>query len=306
MTSNSTNSAALQSPAEAAIPLLDDWFDPIEAGRRDRVRGFIQGMIEAELEAALSRRRYARRPAAAPENADGASGVTGHGMATDRGRCWGPSGGSRSRCRGPGSPPRRARQPSGRARRCGPTSGEPSRPISPIAGAYLAGTNTRRVRRALSAVFGGAGRQGYGEPGLAEGESRLGRLEWPLARRGADRPRDPRRHRGAGPARSEGPPRSCCWSCSACVRSARSCCWPSRTWGARPARRSAPSSTISSGAGCVSRTSWWSTAGPGCSRRWPHSGATCRPNAARSTSTATCWPMLPNAGMRRFRPTIPT
>ena len=61
MTSNSTNSAALQSPAEAAIPLLDDWFDPIEAGRRDRVRGFIQGMIEAELEAALSRRRYARR-----------------------------------------------------------------------------------------------------------------------------------------------------------------------------------------------------------------------------------------------------
>src|SRR3984893_17027302 len=26
-----------------------------------------------------------------------------------------------------------------------------------IAGAYLAGTNTRRVRRALSAVFGGAG-----------------------------------------------------------------------------------------------------------------------------------------------------
>ena len=38
------------------------------------------------------------------------------------------------------------------------------------------------------------------------------------------------------------------------MRSARSCCWPSRTWGARPARRSAPSSTISSGAGCVSRT----------------------------------------------------
>jgi hypothetical protein len=29
MTSNSTNSAALQSQAETAIHLLDDWFDPI-------------------------------------------------------------------------------------------------------------------------------------------------------------------------------------------------------------------------------------------------------------------------------------
>ena len=34
--------------------------------------------------------------------------------------------------------------------------------------------------------------------------------------------------------------------------------------------------------------------------------ATCRPNAARSISTATCSPMLPNACMRRSRPTIPT
>src|SRR5713101_3869763 len=78
MTSNSTNSAALQSQAETAIHLLDNWFDPIEAGLRDRVREFIQGMIEAELEAALSRRRYARRPKEASANADGASGITGH------------------------------------------------------------------------------------------------------------------------------------------------------------------------------------------------------------------------------------
>ena len=55
-------------------------------------------------------------------------------------------------------------------------------------------------------------------------------------------------------------------------------------------RRGAPFSTISSGAGCVSRSSWWSTAGPGWSRRWPQSGATCRPGAVRSTSTATCSP----------------
>ena len=59
-----------------------------------------------------------------------------------------------------------------------------------IAGAYLAGTNTRRVRRALAAVFGGA-QQRYREPGVAKGESRLGCLEFPLARRGTDRPPDP-------------------------------------------------------------------------------------------------------------------
>src|SRR6266446_9375736 len=35
-------------------------------------------MIESELEAALSRPRYARRRKEACENADGASGITGH------------------------------------------------------------------------------------------------------------------------------------------------------------------------------------------------------------------------------------
>ena len=58
MTNNSTTSPALQSEAETAVPLLDDWFDPIEAGLRERVREFIQAMIESELEAALSRPRY--------------------------------------------------------------------------------------------------------------------------------------------------------------------------------------------------------------------------------------------------------
>jgi len=44
-----------------AVHLLDDWFDPIEAGLRDGVREFIQTMIKAELEAALSRPRYSGR-----------------------------------------------------------------------------------------------------------------------------------------------------------------------------------------------------------------------------------------------------
>jgi hypothetical protein len=62
MTNNSMKSLALQSEAETAVHLLDDWFDPIEPGPRGRVRELIQAMIESELEAALSRPRYARRP----------------------------------------------------------------------------------------------------------------------------------------------------------------------------------------------------------------------------------------------------
>src|ERR1700747_2853049 len=67
MTNNSTKLPVLGSEGEIAVGLLDEWFDPIEAGLRDRVRDFIQTMIEGELEAVLSRPRYARRPKADPE-----------------------------------------------------------------------------------------------------------------------------------------------------------------------------------------------------------------------------------------------
>jgi transposase-like protein len=36
------------------------WFDPIEAGLRDCIRGFIETMLEEELTAALGRARYRR------------------------------------------------------------------------------------------------------------------------------------------------------------------------------------------------------------------------------------------------------
>src|ERR1700746_4138161 len=77
MTTNSTKLPVLGSDGEIAVGRLDEWFDPIEAGLRDRVRDFIQMMIESELEAVLSRPRYARRPKADPEN-NGAIGVAGH------------------------------------------------------------------------------------------------------------------------------------------------------------------------------------------------------------------------------------
>ena len=56
-----TKSDSSQPAAETAVYLFDDWFDPIEAGVRDRVRGFIEAMIEGELDAALMRPRYGRR-----------------------------------------------------------------------------------------------------------------------------------------------------------------------------------------------------------------------------------------------------
>jgi len=36
------------------------WFDPIEAGIRDRVRGFIEELLEQEVTAALGRYRHER------------------------------------------------------------------------------------------------------------------------------------------------------------------------------------------------------------------------------------------------------
>jgi hypothetical protein len=68
----------LQSEGETAVHLLDDWFDPIEAGLRDRVREFIQAMIESELETALARPRYGRRPRMGAENTDGPGGIAGY------------------------------------------------------------------------------------------------------------------------------------------------------------------------------------------------------------------------------------
>jgi len=155
MTSNSTKLPVLGSDAEIAAGFLDEWFDPIEAGLRDRVREFIQTMIESELEAVLSRPRYARRPKADPKN-DGAGGVAGHRHGHRSRSLLGTFG--RVEIAVP-----RARLDTAE----GKTTEWKSKALrayqrrtkqadSLIAGAYLAGTNTRRVRRGLAAVFGGA------------------------------------------------------------------------------------------------------------------------------------------------------
>lgn len=63
MTKTTTRTAAVA----ADIMLLDDWFDPIEGGVRERLRGFIETMLEEELDGALSRPRYGRRQASQNE-----------------------------------------------------------------------------------------------------------------------------------------------------------------------------------------------------------------------------------------------
>src|SRR5262244_3855283 len=183
MTNNSTTSPALQSEAETTVHLLDDWFDAIEVGLRERVREFIQAMIESELETALARPRYGRRRTADTQNGDGSKGISGHRHGHRSRSLMGTFG--RVEIAVP-----RARLESA----AGKTTEWKSSALrayqrrtqqadSLIASTYLAGTNTRRV---------------------GEGERRLGCLECPLVRRGADHPPDPGWHRGAGPARPQG------------------------------------------------------------------------------------------------------
>src|SRR6202008_347777 len=77
MTSVTTKLVASQ-PATATSPtLLDDWFDPIEAGIRERVREFIEEMIHEELHGVLAGPRSGRRQKMRGSDAE-AQPVVGH------------------------------------------------------------------------------------------------------------------------------------------------------------------------------------------------------------------------------------
>ena len=65
MTKDTTKAAAVA----ADIMLFDNWFDSIEGGVRERVRGFIETMLEEELDGALCRPRYGRHKANGNEKA---------------------------------------------------------------------------------------------------------------------------------------------------------------------------------------------------------------------------------------------
>jgi len=157
MKKHTTRPDSATAAAETAPHLFDNWFDPIEFGVRSRVRDFIETMMEEELEAVLSRPRYGRvAPTASKEAGSAEAAATGHRH------------GHRSRTLLGTFGPVEVAMP--RARLNAPDGGTTEwkstalkayqrRTIAAdavIAATYLAGTNTRRVRRALMALFGGA------------------------------------------------------------------------------------------------------------------------------------------------------
>ena len=146
MTKDTTKAAAV-----AADGLLfDDWFDAIEDGVRARVRGFIEAMLEEELSGALSRPRYGRLKPGEDEAPPPVVGVRhGHRARTLTGtfgktRIAVP----RARLTGADGKTSEWRSASLRAYQRRTKAAD-----ALIAGAYLSGTNTRRVRRALAALF---------------------------------------------------------------------------------------------------------------------------------------------------------
>jgi transposase-like protein len=137
--------------------LFDNWFDPVETILRGKVRGFLETMIEEELETALARPRYGRRQASTDEDATVPAAGHRHGHRTRR--LIGTFG--QTDITVP-----RARM----IDRDGKTSEWKSKALRSyqrrtetidaiIATAYLAGTNTRRVKRVLASLFAdGAGK----------------------------------------------------------------------------------------------------------------------------------------------------
>src|SRR5271156_2609708 len=140
---------------ESNSHLFDDWFDPIENMIRGQVRGLIEEMIRSELDATLSRPRYGRRGGHAEGRGSTTAVVTGHRHGSRVRTLMGTFGKTEIAV-----PRARLNMPGGK------TTEWKSRVLrnyqrrtraadALIAGAYLAGPNTRRVRRALRSVFGG-------------------------------------------------------------------------------------------------------------------------------------------------------
>jgi transposase-like protein len=148
-----TNTPPVETQPEAAVEecVFDSWFDPIEAEVRERVRAFLQAAIEEELAATLGRPRYGRL--GTNDEASAVAGASGHRHGHRPRTLTGTFG--------------RVELEMPRARLNnddGGTTEWHSRVVRTyqrrtlaadelIASAYLAGTNTRRVKRALAAVF---------------------------------------------------------------------------------------------------------------------------------------------------------
>lgn len=128
------------------------WFDPIESAIRDQIRNFIETLVDQELDEALGRARYQRPRRAKSEEA----AKVGYRHGRRQRQLLGSFG------------PATISVPRARLTGGDGTSQEWRSEVLPryarmtkqvealVAGAYLSGTNTRRVRRALGALFNGA------------------------------------------------------------------------------------------------------------------------------------------------------
>jgi putative transposase len=135
-----TSRAATTTPA---VDLGGDWFDPLEEAVRGQVRGFIERLLEEELEVVLGRGRYQRRPGAKGHRNGHRERVlrTTFGsvqLAVPRARLAGETGEREWKSELLPSYRRLSR-----------------RAELLIAQVYLAGVNTRRVRRALATLLAG-------------------------------------------------------------------------------------------------------------------------------------------------------
>jgi putative transposase len=152
MTSITTKSDSSQPGVETASRLFDNWFDPIETEVRARARQFIEELLREELDAALARPRYERSQMPGNEERTGVAGHR-HGSRTrSLTGTFGPIEIAVPRARLTTSEGKTTEWKSGALR------AYQRRTLAAdalIASTYLAGTNTRRVRRALAALFDG-------------------------------------------------------------------------------------------------------------------------------------------------------
>ena len=131
--------------AVGPVAMLDDWIDPLEQALREGVQSYLRDLLELEVTQALGRLRYGRQGGAnghrnGHRSRELVSTMGRMTVAVPRARVVDGDGMQREF--------KSALLP--RYRRLTPAA------LALIAHAYLAGVNTRRVRRALGSLFGGA------------------------------------------------------------------------------------------------------------------------------------------------------
>ena len=299
MDSHSTKPAG-----DAVAPELfagEEWFDPLEAGVRLRIRGFIEAMLESELDAALSRGRYERRLPSGKREQAGVGHRHGHRERSLTGT-FGPV-----RLRVPRA--RLATSDGGTAEWKNATIPAYQRRTRQaealIAGAYLAGANTRRVRRALGALFGDS----VGKDTVSRAW-RKAKTDWEAWNR-RDLSNEPIVRLildgTAARVRLDRKATSISLLVVLGVRAdGQKILLAVKNMGGESEAAWRGCSTISCGADCgrPNSSSW--TAGAASSAPSPRCGARRRCSAAPCTSTGTFSPMRLTACMRRLRPTTPT